>query len=130
MNVLLDTCAVIYIARSPTRLSAEARRVVTDSGNSMFVSVVSLGELACLSERRKISLPTHWKTWFRGCAEAQGWNVVPLSLEIMEEAYSLPEPIHRDPVDRVLIATARQEQMTVITTDRLILDYPHAKAMA
>jgi PIN domain nuclease of toxin-antitoxin system len=130
VNLLLDTCAIIFIARSPTRLSAEARRAVTDAGNTVFVSVVSVGELACLSDRKRIILPGHWKTWFRGCADAQGWNVVPLSVEVMEEAYSLPDPIHRDPVDRVLIATARLEGMTVVTTDRLILDYPHAKAMA
>lgn len=130
MNLLLDTCAVIYIAQSPTRLSSRARQAVSDPGNTLFVSVVSVGELACLSERKRVGLPGHWKIWFRERAETQGWNLMPLTLEIMEESYSLPEPIHRDPVGRVLIATARLEQMTLVTTDRLILDYPHVKAMA
>ena len=130
MNLLLDTCAVLFIAKSPSKLSAKTRRLVTASENAIFVSVVTAGELACLSDRDRISLPQHWKIWFRDCVEAQGWNVLPLTLEIMEEAYSLPEPIHRDPVDRVLIAAARLEQMTLVTTDRLILGYPHVKALA
>ncbi len=45
--------------------------------------------------------------------------------EIMAEAYSLPPPIHRDPADRVLIATARQERLTLVTTDGKIQAYPH-----
>ena len=130
MNLLLDTCAVIFVAQSPTRLSAETRRMVIDPSNVVFVCVATVGELACLSARKRISLPAHWKVWFRDRASTQGWNVMPLTLEIMEEAYSLPEPIHRDPVDRVLIAVARLEQMTLVTTDRLILDYPHVTAIA
>ena len=54
---------------------------------------------------------------------------MPISLEIIEEAYSLPDPIHRDPADRLIIATARLENLTIITTDRLILDYPHVKSL-
>jgi PIN domain nuclease of toxin-antitoxin system len=42
----------------------------------------------------------------------------------------LPDPIHRDPADRIIIATARLEDLTIITTDRLILDYPHVKSLS
>ena len=96
----------------------------------MFASVVTAGELACLADRKRIVVPRHWKTWFRDAVERNGWNLLPLTIDIMEEAYSLPEPIHRDPVDRILIATCRVEDMTVITTDRLILAYPHVKSRA
>jgi PIN domain nuclease of toxin-antitoxin system len=67
--------------------------------------------------------------WFREQAEKNGWNVLPISLEVAEESYSLPEPIHADPADRIIIATARVEGLTIITTDRLILDYPHVKSL-
>ena len=128
MKLLLDTCAVIFIAQDPNRLSKAARDLVVDTTNSVFASVVTAGELACLAERKKIVLPQHWKNWFRDCVEKNGWNLLPLTIEIMEEAYSLPDPIHRDPVDRILIATGRTEDMTIVTTDRLILDYPHVDA--
>ena len=104
--------------------------MLSDENHVLFASVVTAGELACLAERKRIVLPRHWKTWFRECVERNGWNLLPLTIDIMEEAYSLPEPIHRDPVDRILIATSRIEDMTIITTDRLILDYPHVRARA
>ena len=48
----------------------------------------------------------------------------------MAEAYGLTVPIHRDPADLVLIATARLERLTVVTTDRKILDYPHVATLS
>jgi PIN domain nuclease of toxin-antitoxin system len=128
LNLLLDTCAVIFIAQDPNRLSKPTRDLVVDAANAVFVSVVAGGELACLADRKKVILPQHWKAWFRDCIERNGWNLLPLTIDIMEEAYSLPDPIHRDPVDRILIATSRTEEMTLVTTDRLILEYPHVAA--
>jgi PIN domain nuclease of toxin-antitoxin system len=130
VKVLLDTCAVIFAAQDPNRLSKTARDLLIDENNVVFASTVTAGELACLAERKRIVLPRHWKTWFRDCVERNGWNLLPLTIEIMEEAYSLPDPIHRDPVDRILIATGRLEDMTIITTDRLILGYPHVRSCA
>ena len=128
MRILLDTCSVIFVAQDPDRLSKPARDLIADANNVVFVSVVTAGELACLTERRRIVLPQHWKTWFRDRVDRNGWNLLPLTSEVMEEAYSLPDPIHRDPVDRILIATGRVEDMSIVTTDQLILDYPHVKA--
>jgi PIN domain nuclease of toxin-antitoxin system len=128
VNLLLDTCSVIFVAQDPDRLSKATRELLVDSSNAVFASVVTAGELACLADRKKIVLPRHWKSWFRDCVERNGWNLLPLTIEIMEEAYSLPDPIHRDPVDRILIASSRLEEMTLVTTDRLILDYPHVTA--
>jgi PIN domain nuclease of toxin-antitoxin system len=130
VRLLLDTCTVIFIAQDPDRLSQTARELLVDKDNAVFASVVTAGELACLAERKRIVLPRHWKPWFRDCVERNGWNLLPLTMDIMEEAYSLPEPIHRDPVDRILIAASRVEDMTIITTDRLILAYPHVKSRA
>jgi PIN domain nuclease of toxin-antitoxin system len=130
VRLLLDTCTVIFIAQDPDRLSQTARELLVDKDNAVFASVVTAGELACLAERKRIVLPRHWKTWFRDCVERNGWNLLPLTMDIMEEAYSLPEPIHRDPVDRILIAASRVEDMTIITTNRLILAYPHVKSRA
>jgi len=128
VNLLLDTCAVIFIAQDPNRLSKPTRDLLVDAGNAVFASVVTAGELACLADRKKVILPQHWKAWFRDCIERNGWNLLPLTIDVMEEAYSLPDPIHRDPVDRILIATSRKEDMTLVTTDRLILGYPHVAA--
>jgi PIN domain nuclease of toxin-antitoxin system len=52
----------------------------------------------------------------------------PHTLEIIEEAWSLPESIHRDPADRILIASSRTYRIPVITTESLILTHPHVEA--
>ena len=60
--------------------------------------------------------------------ELNNWQVENISLEIMEEAYSLPDTFHADPADRIIIATARLNDYTVLTADKKILAYPHVKS--
>jgi PIN domain nuclease of toxin-antitoxin system len=128
--ILLDTCAVVYLASEPERLSAEAREKVCDKNAIIYCSAITAAELACLQERGRIGLPEHWRIWFRNQSARNGWNILPATLELIEEAFSLPSPIHRDPADRVIIATARSKGLTVVTTDKLILDYPHVTTLS
>ncbi|MEX2382091.1 MAG: PIN domain-containing protein, partial [Opitutales bacterium] len=57
-----------------------------------------------------------------------GWQILPISLDITEEAYSLPGEFHADPADRILTATARLEKLLLLTTDRRLHGYPHVRA--
>lgn len=127
MNLLLDTCAIIYLGIDDPCVTATTRRLVRDA-ERIFVSPISSAEFACLQERGRIKLPVHWKPWFREAIETNGWDVKPITLEIMEEAYSLPESFHPDPADRILTATARREDLVLLTTDRKLLAYPHLQA--
>ena len=129
MKLLLDTCALIHFSLDPARLNAETLYHISDPATEIWCSAVSIAELACLQERGRIELDGHWKTWFRLLLRTNGWNLLPITQEIMEEAYSLREPIHRDPADRILIASTRVHRMTLVTTDQLILDYPHVNAL-
>lgn len=128
MKVLLDTCACLFFAEASDRLSSQTYDLITAEQTEVYISAVSVAELACLQLKGRIKINEHWKIWFRRQLDVNGWTCVDLSLEIMEEAWSLPEPIHSDPADRELIATARLERMTLITTDRLILNYPHVNS--
>lgn len=128
MRLLLDTNAVIFCAHKSNRLSVAAYDLITDSESEIFVSAVTAAELACLERRKNLQLTNGWKEWFRNQLTVNTWICLPVTLEIIEEAYGLPEPIHRDPADRILIATARLENFTLITTDELILKYPHVAA--
>lgn len=130
MIVLLDTSACIFFAVKSDRLSADAYALIEHGDADVRVSPVSCVELACLQKRKRIQLKEHWRAWFRRQLDENGWRCSPIALEVFEEAWSLPEPIHRDPADRILIATARLEQMTLVTTDGLILNYPHVHSLA
>ncbi len=129
MKLLLDTCAILHFSLIPHRLSEKALYHLSDSATGVWCSPVSIAEIACLQERGRIAITGHWKTWCRTLLLTNGWNMLPITQEIIEEAYSLQEPIHRDPADRVLIASSRVHRMTLVTTDRLILDYPHVEAI-
>jgi PIN domain nuclease of toxin-antitoxin system len=127
MNLLLDTCAILFLGIDDPCVTDSTRSLVRNA-ERIFVSPISSAELACLQERDRIKLPVHWKPWFREAIETNGWDVKPITLEIMEEAYSLPGSFHPDPADRILTATARHEDLVLLTTDRKLLDYPHLKA--
>jgi PIN domain nuclease of toxin-antitoxin system len=73
--------------------------------------------------------PACWKLWFRHFVGASGWECLPVDLDVVEEAYSLLEPFHADPVDRLLVATARMHGLHLITADEKILAYPHVRAL-
>ena len=93
------------------------------------MSVISCAEIACAVERGRIELDRHWKSWFRNYTEFNGWQIVPMDLEVMEEAYSLPEYSDRDPADRIIVATARRLHLRVVTADWRMLDYPHVETV-
>jgi PIN domain nuclease of toxin-antitoxin system len=126
MPYLLDTCAILFIAENTTDLSPATLKLIDEAAvGDVFVSAVSVAELACLQERGKITLKQHWRAWWDALLKRTVWACLPITAEIMAEAYSLPPPIHRDPADRVLLATARHERLTLVTTDGKLHGYPH-----
>ena len=131
MPYLLDTCAILYVAENTADLSAATLRLIdAAAAGEVFVSAVSVAEIACLQERGRITLKQHWRTWWDALMQRTGWTCLPITDQVMAEAYSLPAPVHRDPADRVLIASARLERLTLVTTDGKIRDYPHVATMA
>lgn len=129
MRLLLDTCTILFYVQDSADLSARAMSLVSAADSEVYVSAMSAPELACLHDRNRIKLTMHWRQWWHRALELNGWECLPVTQAIAEEAYCLPEPIHRDPIDRLLIATARCERLTLITTDRLMLSYPHVPSI-
>ncbi|MCL5096787.1 MAG: type II toxin-antitoxin system VapC family toxin [Candidatus Omnitrophica bacterium] len=131
MPYLLDTCAILFIAEKTADLSPATLRLIDAApSGGVFVSAMSVAELACLQERGKIALKLHWRAWWNEMLKRTAWVSLPITSDIMAEAFSLPPPIHRDPVDRVLIATARLERLTLVTTDGKIRSYPHVGTLS
>lgn len=129
MNYFLDTCAIIWAASNPKALSENARQALTSPLACFHVSPISVAELACGVSRGRISFEEHWRKWFRTYVDRNGWLITNVTLDIMEEAYSLPEHFHNDPADRIIVASARSLNASLITGDKKILDYPHVKTV-
>lgn len=131
MPYLLDTCAILFVAEDTGDLSPTTLKLIEAAPpGEIFVSPISVAELACLQERKKITLKQHWRAWWDALLKRTAWTCLPVTAEIMAEAYSLPPPIHRDPADRVLIATARLERLTLVTTDGKLIGYPHVPTVS
>ena len=125
MKLLLDTCCIIWAVSNPDSLSSPAVALLRAEDSEIFVSPISSAEIACAAKRGRIKLDQHWKTWFRHYIELNQWQLENINLEIIEEAYSLPEAFPSDPVDRIITATARIKNYTLLTADNKILAYPH-----
>ena len=129
MNLLLDTCALIWCVSDPNRLSSAARKLILAAESHLYVSAISCAEIACLAEDGKIGVHPHWRTWFDHAVADNGWTVLAIDLETVQEAFSLPGEFHRDPADRFIVAAARLNHMTLVTADRKLLEYPHVQTL-
>lgn len=129
MKIILDTCCIIWAVSDPDSLSRSAAVLLQAEDSQIFVSPISAAEIACAVDRGRIKLDRHWKKWFRTYVELNGWEIESIDLDIMEEAYSLPDEFHPDPADRIITATARLKNYTLLTADKKILAYPHVKAL-
>ena len=129
MKLLPDTCCIIWAISQPAALSQSAKTLLIADESEIHVSVISVAEIACAVERGRIVIDLHWKKWFRHYVNLNEWQVDSIDLDIMEESYSLPETFHADPADRIITATARLKNYTLLTADRKILSYPHVNAI-
>ena len=129
MIVVLDTCAIVWAVSDPRQIPNRAAHILRAEDTEVQVSAISCAEIACASARGRIEIDRHWRHWFRHYIELNGWTVLPVDLEAIEEAYALPEPFHRDPADRIIVASARLRGAPIITADARILGYPHVKTV-
>ncbi|MBI4264613.1 MAG: type II toxin-antitoxin system VapC family toxin [Acidobacteria bacterium] len=125
MNVLLDTCALLALARGelPQHASAALR-----TAPEAIVSAVSPWEVAIKAAGGRIRLAEPAFQWFSGLAERYVLRELPLDARVACAAAALP-PIHRDPFDRVLVALAQAHALTVLTSDENIPRYPGVKTI-
>ena len=96
----------------------------------ILVSPVSAWEIGLLSAKRGIPFHPDPKRWFQLFLAYPGVRLTPLTPDIAIESGYLPLPLHADPADRLLIATARAVQVPIVTRDRRILDYAEAGYVA
>src|SRR5437016_6242889 len=125
MNVLLDTCALLALARGelPDR-AAEALRTAPEA----CVSVVSPWEIAIKAAAGKLQLREPPFSWFLGLADRYDLREIPLDARIACAGAALPL-IHRDPFDRTLVALAQVHALTILTSDENIPKYSGVKTL-
>jgi PIN domain nuclease of toxin-antitoxin system len=127
--VLLDTCAVIWLANGdPLESSATAAIVYAGSADGVFVSPVSAWEVGLLSKPRAgrdlaVRFMPDPKTWFARVIAGPGIREAPFTPNIAIDASFLPGQLHGNPGDGLLVTSARHLGIPIVTRDRRIIDY-------
>src|SRR5687768_16099863 len=113
--MVLDTCAVLWLATGGGRLSRPTLKRIREAP-VLYVSAISGFEIALKVSTGVLHLPQSPEAWFLGFAEHHGVLILPLDLHICITAAQLPL-IHNDPCDRMIIATAKANDVSVVTVD-------------
>jgi PIN domain nuclease of toxin-antitoxin system len=122
MRVLLDTHALVWALAEPSRLSSRARATIADQATVVFVSLTSAWELAILQSLDRVRLDVPLATLFTDGLAAMRFHLLPIRLPHVAGVAELPRH-HRDPFDRLLIATALAERLKVVSADRTFTRY-------
>ncbi len=124
MKALLDTHVLIWWLDDRQRLSRSQQEAVAAAGGDspLLVSDVSLWEVAMLHNQGRIRLKIPLREWLEAAVAPPLVRRCGISPAVAAELAALPDSFHRDPADRILVATARVLGATLLTQDRRIVD--------
>ncbi len=115
---LLDTHTFLYCLFGTEKLSPGCKEIITDPENDIFVSSVNLWEISIKKSIGKLQAPKDMVS----IVEEKGFLGLPVSLEDGQSILDLPL-LHKDPFDRMLITQAKNNNLTIITNDKVIPTY-------
>ncbi len=122
MKYLLDTHTFLWFLQNDDRLSTQIRNTI-ENNKDIYISIVSLWEIAIKLSIQKLNLTNRTiEDLFNSCRE-KDFSILNITFEHIKNIIDLPL-IHRDPFDRMLIAQAKVENMTLVTCDKYIPQYP------
>lgn len=124
--LLLDTCALLWLAADQTKMTDAARQAIASHADSLFVSAITAFEIAIKHRQGKLSLPLPPLKWYAEALDFHGIHELSVTGAIAVMSVQLP-PLHNDPCDRIIIATATTNNLSIVTVDELIAQYPQAK---
>lgn len=122
MKLLLDTHLLLWAAGTPERLPIEAARLIEDEANTLLFSAASLWEVAIKSGLGRDDFRVDARLLRRGLLD-NGYEELPILSAHAVMVDALPE-IHKDPFDRMLVAQAQHEGITLLTSDAIVARYP------
>ncbi len=128
--IILDTHAWWWAISEPDQLSTQATDIINDTpSNQRYVASISLWEFVMMANRGKIKLRITSDEWFKHAIGKVGTIVLPLSTDIAIDSCNLPGHFHKDPADRIIVATTRIYRAILITKDGKIRDYPYVQTV-
>lgn len=124
-NLLLDTHIWLWLLLGDKSLKKSIINVIKKAAthHTIYISAISMWEVAMLEHSERITLGSPTDEWIHKALSTPGINLAHLTPEIVVDSVKLPDHFHKDPADRMIVATARTMGLTLITRDNRILEY-------
>ena len=129
--IVLDTHTLVWWVTGDVALSKKAKTAIDRelNGGQIIVSAISAWEIAMLVERERLVLSMDVESWLATVAKIDAVRFIPLDVEIALKSVDLPGSFHKDPADRMIVATARKLAVPLVTKDEKIRVYAHVKTI-
>jgi PIN domain nuclease of toxin-antitoxin system len=128
--ILLDTHVWWWALNEPKKLSNKALNVIRKNPPSQrAIASISMWEFAMMVSTGKVEIRIPPDQWLEQAVNKTGIEVLDLSPKVASESCNLPGEFHKDPADRIIVATARINNLTLITKDKKIINYPYVKTV-
>lgn len=131
MKYLLDTHTWIWWNMRPQNLSQRVKTLISDSSkyDELLLSAISPWEFSKLLEKGRLGISCHPEEWINLALDMPKIRLVHISPILAYRSTVLPKPFHSDPADQIIVATAREENATVLTKDKNIRTYDHVRSL-
>ncbi len=122
--ITMDTCAIIWDALEPRKLSANAKKAIkkADEKNELLLCDISIWEISMLVKRKRIKVDETPANLVRLILDSRNYTVISISPDIAELSVNLDDEINSDPADRIIAATSILKRAPVITSDQNLRD--------
>ena len=129
--ILIDTHIWVWWLSNPEKLSPVARNAVQDAARkrSIYVSSISAWEIALLVSNERLSFTMDAQDWIARAEGLPFFHFIPVDNAIAVRSVRLEEPFHKDPADRIIVATAITMGIPLVSSDTKLLKYPHVKTI-
>ncbi|ARP85287.1 type II toxin-antitoxin system VapC family toxin [Bordetella genomosp. 9] len=129
--IVLDTHALVWWASGDAQLSDPAREAIEaqQESGTILVSAISAWEIAMLVKAGRLALTMDVQAWLETLSEVPGVRFAPVGVRESVLSVNLPGEFHKDPADRLIVATARQHGAPLVTADLKIRNYPHVQTV-
>ena len=119
--ILLDTCALLWLAQGSEKMGRDISQKIQEAP-VVYISAISGFEIGLKQRKGKLDLPLPASVWIETVTNHHGLTIHPLTMDICVRATDLPFH-HNDPCDRMIIATAQELGVPVVTADQAFLQY-------
>jgi PIN domain nuclease of toxin-antitoxin system len=128
--VILDTHIWVWWNQNDPKLSSYQRNEIENNrSDGIGICTITLVEISRLVKLQRITLPRTLEEWFSIALGIEGVLLIPITPTIAIDGINLPGEFHKDPADRLIVATARVNDCPLVTADKQILGYPHVKVI-